>query len=185
MMTDDAYDEDDQQYDGPSRSQRKRDALAVLDLVRTLCELTDPQLAKLSLPEDLHRQIVDSRRITSMGARKRQLQFLAKQIRRADVDLEPILEALDSSREGQRKETARLHRLEAWRDALLEQGDSALGVLLDTRPEIDRQHLRALIRMANDETRQQRAPAASRQIFKLLRELEAGEELPAPPRAEP
>ena len=160
----------------PSRSQQRRDALEVLALGEKLAALSDAQLGKLPIPEGLLPHILDTRRITAHVARKRQLAFLAKQMRREDDEtLEAIRDALDAGGEAARRETAELHRVEAWRERLLEEGDAALGELLDAHPHADRQHLRQLARNALDERRKNRPPHAFRELFRELRGLLGGD----------
>lgn len=156
----------------PSRSQQRREALEVLALGEKLAGLSDAQLAKLPIPDALLPHIVETRRITAHVARKRQLAFLAKQMRREDDDtLEAIRDALDAGGEAARRETAELHRIEAWRERLVEEGDAALAELLDAYPHADRQHLRQLARNALDERRRNKPPHAFRELFRELRLL--------------
>ncbi len=168
-------DEDTGEYRGDSRSQQRREALEVLALGEQLVALTDAQLAKLPVPEHLLPHILDTRRITSHIARKRQLAFLAKQMRREDDEtLEAIRDALDEKGEAARRETAAMHRVEAWRDRLLDEGDAALGALLDEHPAADRQHLRQLVRNALEERKRNKPPRAYRELFRELRTLLTG-----------
>lgn len=156
----------------PSRSQQRREALEVLELARQLSELTAQQIARLPVPERLIPHIDETRRIPSHGAHKRQLQFLAKQMRREDDEtLEAIRDALDSSGEAARLETAMLHRAEAWRERLMADGDAALTELLDEHPHANRQHLRQLARNAHEEKLRNKPPHAFRELFRELREL--------------
>lgn len=167
----------------PSRSQKRREALDVLALAERLVELPDGQLAAVALPDDLRELVRDSRRITAQIARKRQLQFLAKAMRREEDDvLDAIRGALDKDRDQSRRETAELHRLEAWRERLLEDGDEALAELLDQYPAADRQLVRQLVRNARLEREKQRPPRAFRELFRVLRALvaEEGESADAP-----
>lgn len=160
----------------PSRSQKRREALDVLALAERLVELPDGQLAAVALPDDLRELVRDSRRITAQIARKRQLQFLAKAMRREEDDvLDAIRGALDKDRDQSRRETAELHRLEAWRERLLEDGDEALAELLDQYPAADRQLVRQLVRNARLEREKQRPPRAFRELFRVLKTLMAGE----------
>ena len=160
----------------PSRSQKRREALDVLALAERLVELPDGQLAAIALPDDLRELVRDSRRITAQIARKRQLQFLAKAMRREEDDiLDAIRGALDKGRDQSRRETAELHRLEAWRERLLEDGDEALAELLDQYPAADRQLVRQLVRNARLEREKQRPPRAFRELFRVLKTLMAGE----------
>ena len=165
-------DEDSGEFLGPSRSELRRAALDVLALGEKLVALSDAQLAKLPIPEDLLPHIRDAKRITSHVAHKRQLAFLAKQMRREDDDaLDAIRDALDVGGEAARRETAALHRVETWRERLIGDGDAALAELLAEHPGADRQHLRQLVRNAIDERNRNKPPHASRELFRELREL--------------
>ena len=169
-------DEETGEFLAPSRSQRKRDADAVLDLAQQLVALTPSRLAKLALPDAIVNAIADTRRITAHVAHKRQLHYLAKLMRREDDEtLEPIRQALDQDSAGARREAATLHRIEAWRERLIEEGDTALGELADQHPELDRQHLRTLIRSARDERLKNKPPRAFRELFQLLKGLQSAE----------
>lgn len=163
---------DDPDHDyGPTRTQQRRDALAVLALASQLAELPPAKLARADLPEDVLREIENLRRITSHIARKRQLGFLAKMMRRHDDEAFDAARAmLGENREQQRKETAVMHRMEALRERLLD-NDDALQALIDQYPTIDRQHLRSLIRQARIERDANKPPRAYREIFQLLKAL--------------
>jgi len=161
----------------PSRSQQRRAALDVFDLGEKLSALSDAQLAKLPIPETLMPHILETRRITSHVAHKRQLQFLAKQMRREDDDaLDAIKDALEEKGEASRREVAAMHRVEAWRDRLLADGDDALAAFLTEYPTADRQHLRQLVRNAVEEKKRNKPPRAYREIYHAVRDAmdEAG-----------
>ena len=156
----------------PSRSQQRREALEVLELARQLSEMTPQQVARLPVPDNLIPHIDETRRITSHVAHKRQLQFLAKQMRREDDEtLEAIRDALDANGTAARVEAALLHRAESWRERLMADGDAALAALLDEYPHADRQHLRQLARNAHDERLKNKPPHAFRELFRELREV--------------
>lgn len=157
--------------DGPSRSSRRRDALEVFALGEALVELSEAQLARMPLSDDLRALVLESRRITQQIARKRQLQFLAKHMRRREDELPAIRAALEHDKSDARRETAHLHRIEAWRDRLLAEGDAALAELASSHPDLDRNRLRQLMRRAGEEQRANKPPAASREVFRMLREL--------------
>lgn len=165
-------DPDTGEFLSPSRSQQRREALEVLELARRLSELTPQQVARLPVPERLIPHIDETRRITSHVAHKRQLQFLAKQMRREDDEtLEAIRDAMDANGHAAREEAAMLHRAEQWRDRLIADGDAALGELLAAYPHADRQHLRQLARNAHEERLKNKPPHAYRELFRELREL--------------
>ena len=165
-------DEETGEYRDISRSENRRQALEVLALGEQLVGLTPAQLAKLPIPEDLMPHIEYTKRITSHGARKRQLAFLAKQMRRErDETLQAIRDVLDASSEVSRREVAQMHRVEQWRERLLSQGDAALAELIAQFPDADRQQLRTLVRNALAEKARNKPPRAFRELFQVLREL--------------
>jgi len=176
-------DEETGEFFSPSRSEQRRAALDVLELGQQLVALSAAQLAKLPVPEDLLPHIRETQRITSHIAHKRQLAFLAKQMRKLDDDvLDAIRDAMSKDGEAARRETAALHRAEALRDALLgDDGDAALTELLAAHPQADRQKLRQLVRNAREEQAKNKPPRAFRELFRELRDLltgggEAGDE---------
>jgi ribosome-associated protein len=165
-------DEDSGEFLGPSRSEQRRAALDVLALAGQLAGLSPVQLARLPVPEALLPHIAEARRITQHVARKRQVAFLAKQMRREDdAALDAIRDALDAGGEAGRRETALLHRAEAWRERLLAEGDAAFTELLDAHPGADRQALRQLLRNATEERARDKPPRAYRELFRALRDL--------------
>lgn len=165
-------DEETGEFLGPSRGEQRREALAVLDIAAKLIEQNDSRILQLPMSEELIALTLESKKITSQIARKRQMQFLAKQLRRQDDEvLVAIRAALDFDKNLSRQETASLHRVEAWRDRLIEEGDEALAELLNEHPTADRQHLRQLARNAKEEKLKNKPPHAYRDLFRELREL--------------
>jgi len=165
-------DEETGEYLGPSRSEERREALAVLELASKMIEQNESRIHSLPMSDELIALTIESKKITAQIARKRQMQFLAKQLRRQDEEvLVAIREALDFDKNKARQETASLHRVEAWRDRLINEGDAALAELLNEYPTADRQHLRQLARNAKEEKLKNKPPHAFRDLFRDLREL--------------
>ena len=81
-----------EQFDKPSKSQRKREALALQELGETLVTLKPAQLDKIPLTEELRVAVLAARQMTQRGARKRQLQYIGRLMR--EIDPEPIRVAL-------------------------------------------------------------------------------------------
>ena len=165
-------DEDTGEFLAPSRSEQRRAALDVLALGERLATLTPTQLAKLPVPESLLPHIADTRRMTAHGARKRQVAFLAKQMRREDDEvLDAIRDALDAGGDAARRETALMHRAETWRERLLAEGDEALSAFVEAHPDADRQRLRQLVRSTLEERTRNKPPRAFRELFREVKEL--------------
>lgn len=161
----------------PSRSEQRREALEVRALAERLVAQSPARLEQLPLPEGLLEEIVRVKRITSNIAHKRELQYLAKLMRREDDEtLEAIRAVLEHDKLEARREVAHLHRAEAWRDRLLAEGDVALGEFIDAHPDADRQALRQLVRSAVQEQARGKPPRAARELFRSLRVLTAGDD---------
>ena len=160
------------EFFSPSRTQQRGEALEIRSLAEKLVALPAAQLARLPIPEELMPHIVETQRITSHIAHKRQLQFLAKQMRREEDEvLEAIRDAMDEGGEAARRETALLHQAEQWRDRLLADGDDALAALLEEFPTADRQKLRQLVRNATDERAKNKPPRAFRELYRAVHDL--------------
>ena len=91
--------------------------------------------------------------------------------RHGDEAFAAVRAELGENREKQRQENAAMHRLEATRDQLLGEDETALSELIAQHPQIDRQHLRSLIRQARIERDGNKPPRAYREIFRLLKDL--------------
>lgn len=162
---------DEESYRGPSKSSRKREMLALQSLGEQLVALSADRLSRVPMPDDLRDAIRDAQRFTKHEARRRQLQYVGRLMR--DVDAEPIRACLDAFNGVSRAETARQHRLERLRSDLLED-EKALGNIARDWPGADLQHLRVLRRNALKEREQGKAPRAYRELFRVLRDLDAG-----------
>lgn len=158
-------------YDGPSKSSLKREMHALQDLGEQLVALSSERLAKVPMPEELFAAVRDAQRISKHGARRRQLQYIGKLMRH--IDPAPIQAQLDAFNGVSKAEVARQHRLERLRNDLLDD-DKVLGRIADTWPGADLQHLRTLRRNALKEREQSKPPRAFREIFRVLRDLDAG-----------
>ncbi|UOG92361.1 MAG: DUF615 domain-containing protein [Candidatus Thiothrix sulfatifontis] len=168
------YANDDEEDDYISRSHFKREAEAMQALGERLITLRKEQLDQLDLSEKLYDSILLAQRLTANGAIRRQRQFIGK-LMRTEI-LEPIEAKLAEWDRGGKAETARLHRLERWRDRLIND-ENMLSEWLKEYPETDTQRMRGLIRNAHKEKEINAPPKSSRELFKLLREITAHESL--------
>lgn len=151
-----------------SKSQRKRQMLALQKIGALLVELPTAQLAQVPLDSTLAEAIATARTLTSHGAKRRQLQYIGKLMR--DTDPEPIQTALDNLQLKNQQGKAKFHHIERWRDRLIAEGDKALQEFLTQFPTADSQHLRQLIRKAQQEHTAQKS-GADTVLFRYLREI--------------
>jgi ribosome-associated protein len=161
--------------EGPSRTALRREALDVLAFARQLSELPAARLARLALPDAVRDELASVQRTPSHIAHKRALAHLAKVMRaHAEEDFASARAALANDKAAGARDAAEQHRLEVLRERLLgDDGDTVLTELVSAHPELDRQHLRALIRQARLERDKAKPPRAYRELFRTLRELEA------------
>jgi ribosome-associated protein len=160
----------DSEYDGPSKSSRKRAAHAAQDLGAELIRMRDSELASLNLPESLVDAVQEARRITSRGGLARQRQYIGKLMR--DVDPEPIRAFLASRNSVNARDAERFKRVEAWRERLILEGAPALEELERWRPGLDRDEWARRVNAAREErTRTAATGAAGRELFRALRAL--------------
>lgn len=166
--TEDHIDEQDA-FDGPSRSQTKRDAEALQKAGERLVELTDKQLKAMPLPEALRDAVLLARRIKDHSGLRRQRQYIGRLMR--ELEVEPVLEALAALEHSHHESNARFHQLEFTRGQLLSQGDPAIQQLMEQHPEADRQQLRQLVRDAQREVEAGQHGRHYRELFRYLRQL--------------
>ena len=160
--------------DARSKSARKREMTSRQALGEALCELSRAELARIPIEDErLLAAVEESRQISHHSALRRHRQYIGKLMR--SIDPEPIQRALASLHEERRGAAARFHELEILRDRLVDEGDAALEAVLRRFPHADRQHLRALHRETQRERQAMRPPAASRRLFRYLRELAESE----------
>jgi ribosome-associated protein len=153
-----------------SKTQVKRELHALQDLGQRLTTLKLDLLNKLPLTDELRRALAEAPKHTANAAKKRHMQFIGRLMR--DQDIESILTLLDQLDASTRQYNERFHNLERWRDRLLNGDDDTLEKFVGEYPDADRQHLRQLIRQGQHELAQNKPPAASRKIFKYIRELD-------------
>ncbi|HCS12969.1 MAG: hypothetical protein COS82_05265 [Zetaproteobacteria bacterium CG06_land_8_20_14_3_00_59_53] len=169
-MNGDIHDEAEESlYDRPSKSELKRRVEALQKAGESLIDLPPGKLAKLQLPDELRRAVVEAAKIRSKHAAfKRQRQYIGKLMR--ECDAEPILEALNDIQSTHQTETSRFHELEHWRDSLLaEDGGNTLTEFIASYPGADVQLLRNQVSKARREMSGGRGRHAQRELFAMLR----------------
>ena len=159
-----------------SKTQRKQEVHALQVLGEALVALPLDRLRQMNIPESLREALLAAQRISSHGARRRQLQYVGKLMR--SVDPGPIRLQLASLQGESAAAVARMHRLEDLRTRLMHD-EAVLGTIVEAFPSADLQHLRALRRSALRELQQQKPPRSYRALFQALKALELGEVSPS------
>ena len=151
-----------------SRTKKKQHVEELQKLGAALIELPAATLDALELPAQLLAAVREAQRITSHGARRRQLQFIGKVMRK--IDPEPVRAAVAAITNQSATVRARQKRLEQWRERLIAD-DAALTEFAGKHAGADLQAMRTLIRNARKEIAEAKPPRAQRELFRLIREF--------------
>ena len=129
-----------------TRTDLKKESDALQDLGEALLGLRPKLLERLQLPEKLADALAEQKRLTNFEAKRRQMQFIGKLMRKLDESqVEAVKAALEEQRTGVSREQTHILVAEQWRDRLIV-SDDHLGVWLDQFPATDVQQLRTLMR---------------------------------------
>jgi ribosome-associated protein len=161
--------------DDQSRTDLKRESLELQKLGEDLLTLRADLMKRLDLTEKLKDAIAEAKRITNFEGKRRQMQFIGKQMRLIDeTGVYNIRAALAEQNNGSARENYALHQAEIWRDRLIAEED-AFGEWITEHPGTDTQQLRALIRQARKDAKPEkpgeavRHGRAYRDIFQTVR----------------
>lgn len=149
-----------------SRTKKKQHVEELQKLGAALIALPAAQLGALGLPAQLLAAVLEAQRIPSHEARRRQVQFIGKVMRK--IDPEPVRAAVAAMTNHSAAARAAQKRLEQWRARLLGE-DAALTEFANAHARADLQALRTVIRNARKEIAEGKPPRAQRELFRLLR----------------
>ena len=157
--------------EAPSKSALKRRMLALQQLGEVLVGLSEKQLENIPVEDErLLDAIREAKAMRSHSARRRHMQLIGKIMRDIDAGaIETALHAMDNQR---REDANSFHQLEQLRDEVMAAGVKGTELVVARWPQADRQQLRQLILQHQRESNNNKPPAASRKLFRLLRELD-------------
>jgi ribosome-associated protein len=167
MTTEEFHDEEQ-----PSKSHRKREAIALQKLGQQLIDLPASRLQELPVIEQVITAIDAYKRLpNSHGARKRQLQYIGRLMR--ECDFEAITQAL-TTEPPEQPAPAISSETELSCDKILLDGDRAINQLLSRNPNLDRQKLRQFYRLHSKASEPQRE-AVKRKLLQYLQQVDSSQ----------
>lgn len=170
----------EEEYERPSKSQRKREMTALQKTGEQLVNESADRIKRTPMPENLREAILECQRIRNHEGRRRQLQYIGKIMRSLDEEaIATINRTIESWRGLSKADTLLMHTLENQREKLLAD-ERALTEFLHKYPQADIQQLRTLIRNAKKETAANKPPKAYREIYRLLKQIMTASPLPEP-----
>lgn len=158
--------------DEESRTHRKKEMLELQDLGKTLTTLTESQLDKIPISDEMKAIIRTYGTLKTNESRRRHMQYIGKKMR--SVDAEAVRKAVENVQRDNAMQVNKFHDVEAWREQLILEGDEGLQKLLTQYPDIDRQHVRQLIRKAQHDRKVEKKTGGELELFRFLRELLQG-----------
>ncbi len=153
-----------------SKTELKREMHALQALGERLATYSEEQLAKLNLPGELYRAVVEAKKIKSRLALGRQCQYIGKLMRKLD-DVELIKCKMDKLDNIGAEVVVELRELERWRERLLTEGKIALTEFIKAYPDTEVQSLRHLIAKAKKEFDFGVEKDWQRRLLRSLREI--------------
>ncbi|MFQ5345109.1 MAG: ribosome biogenesis factor YjgA [Mariprofundus sp.] len=151
-----------------NKSQQKREIMALLKLGKQLAAFDAVALGKMDLPDKLFQALLDVQDMKH-GAEKRQFKLICKMLRMMNTEsLQETIDELAAIKDNQDKN---FHRIERWRDRLIEEGQSAITEFMEKYPQAGAGEIRQLVRNANKELQQNKPHKSSRALFRLLRDI--------------
>ena len=151
-----------------SKSEVKREMHKLQDFAQSLIEMSKHQRSRLPLSEDLKDAMILADKITNKHeALRRHIRHTAKIL--LETDLGPIHHAMEVMANKHQQETAKFVRLEIIRDELVDQGNDAVEALISEFPQIERQKIKQLIRLAVKEKKAEKIGKHYKNLFTYLK----------------
>ncbi len=170
-------DEFEDEFDGPSKSQLKRDQHAIQDLIAQLIALPMDQIENLPTDGHLRHEIKVAAAMRPSSARNRQVRHITK-LASGDSELLIIFENLvKSTQEAKNEQAQQLHEMEYWRDKLLSGTNNEFTEFADRFNLTNVQQLRQMRRehqktgLTQKPNTEQKQKEISRKVFKLVSEV--------------
>ncbi len=163
-----------------SRSEQKRRIKQLEELVKELVKLPPGLLDQAPLPDEARELALEVAGLKG-GARKRQIKYITKLLRREPVD--PLYEFLTRRKGTELLKKKKFHEVEYWRDSLIEESIAAHKVAKASREQLSEDWQSSVVQAIVEElprvdrielTRlscffaRSRNPKHSREIFRLL-----------------
>ena len=152
-----------------SKSQAKREMLALQSLGEQLVDLSPNEISKIEMSQDLREAVLFARTLKKREAWRRQMQYIGTLMR--DADPGPIRKAVAEIGRGRGHDAQLFRELEQLRNGLIEGNDEFLANTVNHFPDADRKRLHRLALNARKEREGNKPPKASRALFRYLREL--------------
>jgi ribosome-associated protein len=174
-LTDAPGDGEESSENSISKSQKKRDMLALQAVGAELVELSVDVIKRMELPDDLRVALLEAKAIppSKHGGFKRQMQYIGRLMR--EVDSQPIIEQLAAQKAPSQRQTAQHHLAERWRERMLADV-TAIGAFAREFEGADVAALEKLVADSKDDQAKQRPPKNYRVLYQTIHKLVVAKE---------
>lgn len=152
-----------------SKTQKKKEALSLQALGVKLMKLSAEQINYIDMPKEILEAVIFAKKIRSHGALKRQMQYIGTLMR--NIDAGPIEEAVLNIETGTMQNTEAFKETERLREELIGGNDALMNEILIKLPEAEKGQFIKLVRSARNEVASNKAPRASRTLFRYLKNI--------------
>ena len=155
--------------EGRGRTLARQAARDIDKLVLEVIELTEAEIHTIPISDDLRREILTARGLTSHSARRRQLRHVSGMLRASEVELDSIRKFVIEGIRVAFDPDAELRHLEALRDGLCdeERYPETLEAACAEFPHLDRMKARRLAEAMHENSDDQKS---YRELFRTLRQ---------------
>ena len=152
-----------------SKTQVKQEMADLRKLGEDILQLPEPIYQTLTLNDEIDEAIKTAKKISSFIAKKRQIQFIGKLLRKTDTaDIE---QKINSYKQGRKNIAKQFQQIEAIRDKLLSGDTEQLTQFFSQYPQCDKQQIRQLIRNAQKEQKLAKPPTNKRKLFQVIQSI--------------
>ena len=134
----------DRRSRGDVARENKAEEKRLAELTTALIGLSSKQLGKLGLDEEVLGAVNEARRMTTHGARARQMRIVRRALRGSDNVA--IGEAVHNLINPHGRPSPSARAAQGWVDRFLDEGNDAVEDFLASHETADRQHLKGLLR---------------------------------------
>lgn len=160
----------EQEIEYISKSQVKREMRELQKMGEKLVKLSVSQLKSIDMPEELLTAVINVKNTHSFIAERRCIQYIGTIMRKIDPD--PIRHALDNLARGIPLTSKKKIPENPLMNHLLAGGKKAFEELIEKHPNLDRQHVNQLIRLASKEIKTGKKAKHRNTLLRILKKLE-------------
>jgi ribosome-associated protein len=154
-----------------SKTRKKKEDRARQMLGERLVGLSENQLERMGLSDEILEEVYLAGKTTAYGARQRQIKYIGSLLRKIDIiPIEKVLEVIDR---GDYEQKAAFKKLENLRGQLREGNMELINEILEEFPLAERQQLTQLTRNAKKEFEGNKGSKASKVLFRYLKNITA------------